>query len=87
MVDGVRRRWPKLSRAGLASPVTRQFAQLSNQQQLAEVLVEYIRETNRELTELAQEVRSLQARIDQARTSQDRTGQDHTGQDRSGPRG
>jgi GT2 family glycosyltransferase len=82
MVDGVRRRWPKLSRAGLASPVTRQFAQLSNQQQLAEVLVEYIRETNRELTELAQEVRSLQARIDQ-----DCTGQDHAEQDRSGPRG
>jgi GT2 family glycosyltransferase len=59
----VRRRWPSLSIA----PLTRRLARLTNQQQLAETLVEYIRENNREIMDLAQEIERLRRRLDRER--------------------
>ncbi|MFN2200786.1 MAG: glycosyltransferase family 2 protein [Caldilineaceae bacterium] len=63
MVAGFRRRYPRASRSALFSPITRLLVQLTNQQQLANVLVEYIRENNREISELAQEVEVLKKQI------------------------
>ena len=65
LLDKFRRRFPRTSRSALLSPVTRPLVQLTNQQQLAEVLVEYIRENNREIAELAREVEILKEQFRQ----------------------
>ena len=67
LAASLRQRYPWLSLAGLLSPLTRPLARLSNQQQLAEVLVEYIRENNREIAELAREVDALKRHLPQDR--------------------
>ncbi len=59
----MRRRFPRLSLAGLLAPLTRPLARLNNQQQLAQVLVEYIRENNREIADLARELDALKRRL------------------------
>lgn len=64
-VSALRRRYPWLSLAGMLSPLIRPLARLSNQQQLAQVLVEYIRENNREISELAREVDALKRHLPQ----------------------
>lgn len=63
LADGLRRRFPRLSLAGLLAPITRPLARLNNQQQLAQVLVEYIRENNREIADLARELDALKRRL------------------------
>jgi GT2 family glycosyltransferase len=65
LLASVRRRWPTLSRERLLQPLRRQLAQWSNQQQSAETLLEYLRQQNRELGELAQEVQALHRRLDE----------------------
>ncbi len=59
----IQRRFPRISHALLSTPLTRPLVRLSNQQKLAEVLVEYIRENNREINELAQEIEILKTQV------------------------
>ncbi len=66
LAASLRQRFPQWSRAGLLGPLLRPLARLGNQQQLAEVLVEYIRENNREIAELAREVDALKRRLPDA---------------------
>ncbi len=63
LAAALRRRFPQWSRAGLLGPLLRPLARLGNQQQLAEVLVEYIRANNREIAELARELDALKRRL------------------------
>jgi hypothetical protein len=72
LVASIRRRWPHLSTAGIA----RRMARLNNQQYLAEVLIEYICENNREIAELAQEVQALREQFEQQSPSQLAKGKD-----------
>ena len=66
LLDGFQQRFPRVSRTVLLAPFTRPLIQMTNQQQLAEVLVEYIRENNREIAELAQEVGILNEQLQQS---------------------
>ncbi len=71
IVERMQRRFPRFTNALLSSPLTRPLVRLSNQQKLAEVLVEYIRENNREISELAQEIEILKNQVQDSQSTSD----------------